>query len=98
MALHITASAPPAKALVFKVKHKDWVRLQVDSDAPGELHLHAYHLSWTLKANEAQTLRFEAKATGKFKMEWHAADTKAATPATGHSHTPPLASLEVMPR
>ncbi len=96
--LRIDSATTTPKVQVMKVAHKDWVQLQVESNTAGELHLHAYRLSWPLKANEAQTLRFQANSTGKFKLEWHAADKKTMAPTTSHAHAPPLASLEVMPR
>lgn len=95
LVLHIASSPSAKQAIVFKVKHREWVTLQVDSEVPGELHLHAYHLNWKLQAHEPQTVRFEAKATGRFRIEWHAADQ--TRPASSHVHAPPLASLEVMP-
>lgn len=96
--LRIDSASPVHSVQVLKVAHKDWVQLQVESNTAGELHLHAYRLSWSFKANEAKTLRFQATSTGKFKLEWHAADKKTMAPTTSHAHSPPLASLEVMPR
>lgn len=96
--LRIDSASPVPTVQVLKVVHKDWVQLQVESNTSGELHLHAYRLSWPLKAHEAQTLRFQATSTGKFKLEWHASDKKTMSPTTSHAHAPPLASLEVMPR
>jgi hypothetical protein len=87
------------KEVVFKVFKNDWINLNVDSVLPGELHLHAYRLSLPLQANELQSLRFQAKSTGKFKLEWHPLKSVNDTSAKkGHAHAPPLASIEVLPR
>jgi len=99
LTLHISSATPTQKEVVFKVFKNDWINLNVDSDLPGELHLHAYRLSLPLQANELQSLRFQAKSTGKFKLEWHPLKSVNDTSAKkGHAHAPPLASIEVLPR
>jgi hypothetical protein len=96
------------KTVVFKVPQNAWVSLQVKSEKAGELHLHAYRLSLTLKDHDSQILKFKAKASGKFNIEWHpklstSKDAKQALQehphahSHAHSHAAPLASLEVQP-
>ena len=40
-------------------------------------------------------LAFNARATGRFRFEWHAENAKAKA---GDHHGPPLATLEVRPK
>jgi hypothetical protein len=94
--LNITAGSLPAAQRLLRVTKGDPVRLRISSDAPGELHLHAYSLAAKVAPGAPAQLEFQAYATGRFRLEWHAsADNKAAT---GAHHAPPLATLEVRPR
>ncbi|NML44622.1 hypothetical protein HHL11_12725 [Ramlibacter sp. G-1-2-2] len=68
----------------------DRLRWRVSSDAPGELHLHAYRLAVRVGPGSPQELAFTAAATGRFPLEWHA--------GAGQHHEAPLAWLEVRPR
>lgn len=74
------------------------VVLEFLSDTDGVVHLHAYHLALDLRSNQAAQLKFTAKASGKFKVEWHPKlkDASLATAAAPHEGAP-LLSLEVMP-
>jgi hypothetical protein len=56
---------------VFKVPQHSTVNLEVLREKSGELHIHAYRLSPTVKEGEKKTLSFLAKASGKFNIEWH---------------------------
>ena len=71
------------------------VKLRVTSDAAGSLHLHAYKLEAHLVPGTPAELAFNARATGRFRFEWHADNAKAKS---GDHHGPPLATLEVMPK
>lgn len=102
--LTIPSDAHSNKTVVFKVPQNASVSLQVKSERAGELHIHAYRLSLTLKDQDTQSLKFEAKASGKFNIEWHPkpstnkdAKQEAHEHAHAHSHAAPLASLEVQP-
>ena len=87
---------PPAQRLVTARKG-DALRLRVSSSTAGELHLHAYRLSLALQRGQTAELAFTAHATGRFRLEWHAAKTPVDTPRADH-HAAPLAVLEVRPR
>jgi hypothetical protein len=93
--LAITRSAAPAKPRVLRVRQNDVVRLQVVSDAAGEVHLHGYRLELKLAPGVPRELTFKARATGRYPIEWHAAGE--AQKDSGH-HAPPVAVLEVHPR
>ena len=71
------------------------VKLRVTSDAAGSLHLHAYKLEAHLAPGTPTELAFNARATGRFRFEWHADN---ATAKSGGHHGPPLATLEVRPK
>ncbi len=79
---------------VIKVKKNDQVHIVLTSDEPGDLHLHAYHLSVHLSPNKKSVLDFKAFATGRFPFEWHSELTQSASPM---SHHKPTSTLEVFP-
>lgn len=93
--LAISRSAAPAKPQVLRVEKDDVVRLRVTSDAAGEVHLHGYRLEVKLAPGTPQELSFNARATGRYRIEWHPA---AEAPAKSDHHGPPLATLEVRPK
>ena len=100
LVLNIVNDNTNQQTQVFKVPQNAWVKLQVTSDTPGELHIHAYRLKLTVQSPGTQTLSFQAKASGKFNIEWH--PKKKERPDTNthsqtHAHAPPLASLQVEP-
>ncbi|MFN0003351.1 MAG: hypothetical protein ACKVPZ_00020 [Burkholderiaceae bacterium] len=99
--LKILSDVSPKSTVVFKVPQNAMVKLEVTSDAKGELHLHAYRLKLLILAPGTQTLNFKAQASGKFNIEWHPQDKKASdtnSHISAHAHGPPLASLEVQPQ
>jgi hypothetical protein len=93
--LTITRSAAPVKSRVLHVEKDDVVRLRVMSEEAGEIHLHGYRLALKLAPGIPGEMQFKARATGRFRIEWHGADA-AAKPESHHS--PPLAVLEVRPK
>lgn len=94
--LGITAGSLPAAQRLLRVTKGEMVHLRISSDAPGELHLHAYRLAAKVAPGTPAQLQFQAYASGRFRLEWHAlTDAKAAA---GAHHAPPLATLEVRPR
>jgi hypothetical protein len=88
----LATSAP----LILQVRKGDSLQWTLQSDTPGEWHLHALHLSGQLQAGLSQSTRFKATATGRFRVEWHGSGAAAGT-AKGH-HAPPLLTLEVRPQ
>jgi Cupredoxin-like domain len=79
---------------VIKVKQNDQIEIKVTSDTPGEFHLHAYRIEVKLNANQSETIKFQAYATGRFNFEWHPAANMQQPPAHHHQA---LATLEVFP-
>ena len=94
--LSITAGTVPAGQRTIRVQKDDMVRWRVSSDAPGNLHLHAYRIDVGVAPGKPAEVAFKAYASGRFRVEWHAATSKPAAGA-GH-HAAPLASFEVRPR
>jgi len=93
--LTISRSAAPAKPRVLRVEKDDLVRLRVTSDAAGEIHIHGYRLEAKLAAGTVHELAFKARATGRYRIEWHPSDDAARK---SDHHGPPLATLEVRPK
>jgi hypothetical protein len=87
----------PAEQRLITALKGDTLRLRASSNTAGELHLHAYRLRLALQAGQPAELAFTAHATGRFRFEWHAAQTSGAAPPADH-HAAPLAVLEVRPR
>ena len=94
--LSITAGAVPAAQRTIRVQKDDMVRWRVSSDAPGNLHLHAYRIDAAVAPGKPAEVTFKAFATGRFRVEWHPAAGKG-TGGGGH-HAAPLATFEVRPR
>jgi hypothetical protein len=94
--LRLVDGALPAGERALVVHKGDALRWRISSNTPGELHLHAYRLVATVKPGQPAELDFTAHATGRFRLEWHAAGAASAAPG-GH-HGPPLATLDVRPR
>lgn len=94
--LSIVGGSLPQAQRLMRVKKGDRIRWRISSDAPGALHAHAYHLEARLVPGQPVELAFVAFATGRFRIEWHPTDGKAAGDK-GH-HAPPLATLEVHPQ
>ncbi|MEO7726396.1 MAG: hypothetical protein ABIS45_04035 [Burkholderiales bacterium] len=93
--IEIVRGAAPAAQRVLKVEKGDALRIRITSDAPGELHVHGYQLAAPVAAGKPAELAFKAYATGRYPIEWHAADKRGS--AAAH-RGPPLAALEVHPK
>lgn len=92
--LAISRGAVPKAQRVLRVDRGDLVRIRLMTDAPGEVHVHGYRLETKVAPGSASELRFTARATGRYRIEWH----PAAETAKGDHHGPPLARLEVLPK
>ena len=93
--LAIVRGMVPAEQRLLKLEKGDALRLRITSDAPGELHLHGYRLEAKLVPGQSTELAFTAHATGRYRFEWHGAQSAAKT---GAHRGPPLATLEVRPK
>lgn len=93
--LAITGGQVAKEQRVIRVDKGTPVKLRIRSDAAGSLHLHAYKLEAHLTPGTPAELAFTARATGRFRFEWHA---DAARANAGGHHGPPLATLEVRPK
>jgi hypothetical protein len=92
--LRVARGALPESARVLRVYKDDPVRLRITSEIAGSVHLHAYRLEAKLAPGVPAEMSFTARATGRFRVEWHPADDGARQ----DRHGPPLAVLEVRPR
>lgn len=61
---------------VTRLKRDDPVTLTILSDRADELHVHGYDLHLKLVPNQAATLQFVAKRTGRFSYELHKSGTE----------------------
>lgn len=93
--LRIPRDAAAAPTRVLRVEKGDLVQLRIASEAAGEIHFHAYRLDATVMPGVPAELNFKARATGRFRIEWHPA---GQAEKKGHLHAPPLATLEVRPK
>jgi hypothetical protein len=91
--LVVTDGALPKAQQRIVVTQGDALRWRFVSNQAGEVHVHAYRVAATLVPGQPAELAFTARATGRFRVEWHAAGS-----APGGHHAPPLAVLEVRPR
>lgn len=92
--LAISRGAVPKEQRLLRVDKGDLVRIRLTTDAPGEVHLHAYKLDTKVAPGKPSELKFTARATGRFRIEWHAAGDTAKS----DHHGPALARLEVRPK
>jgi hypothetical protein len=98
--LHLINGKVDSRESLIRVTQGDLVDIKVQSDLPGELHLHAYRLKLPISDNNAQQLSFKANASGKFQIEWHPKHNQTSDSqhqAQSLHHGPALASLEVLP-
>jgi hypothetical protein len=93
--LVISRGTLPAQQRVLRVEKDAVVRLRVTADVAGEIHVHAYRLAAKVTPAIPAELNFTARATGRFRIEWHGAGDSETG---GHGHAPPLAILEVRPK
>lgn len=73
------------------VKQGEVQRWRISSNLTGELHVHAYRVSVAVRTGTVAELNFTARASGRFRVEWHGAGSGSS------HHTPPLATLDVLP-
>jgi FtsP/CotA-like multicopper oxidase with cupredoxin domain len=62
----------PADTRVVRVRQGDDVTLRWTTDAALAIHLHGYDLERKLAPGPSVSMRFTAKATGRFPIEVHA--------------------------
>lgn len=93
--LTISHDALPAQQRLLRVNQGDTVKLHLTSDMPGEIHLHGYRLELKLAPGTPAELTFKARATGRYRIEWHRA---GAPEKSGSHHGSALATIEVRPK
>lgn len=54
-----------------QVKHNDMVTLKIESDTPGEFHLHGYDIPLEVLSGETNELYFLADVEGRFPITFH---------------------------
>ncbi|HSE94874.1 MAG TPA: hypothetical protein VLD61_03235, partial [Methylomirabilota bacterium] len=63
----------PERQRVIRVRQGDDVTLTWTTDRPATLHLHGYDLEAKVVPGTPVTMRFAARATGRFPIEIHGA-------------------------
>ena len=96
VSLNIANAVVPAAQRLIRVTQGDQLSLRITSDAPGQLHVHAYRIEAQVVPGQTAQVLIPAFATGRFRVEWHPAAGRVA--AAGTQHAPALAMLEVHPR
>jgi hypothetical protein len=98
-AFHLIKGRVVTSESLVRINQGETVEITVQSDLPGELHLHAYRLKLPIMDNSPQKLSFKANASGKFQFEWHPRkNTEDRSQSMPAHHGPPMASLEVIPQ
>jgi FtsP/CotA-like multicopper oxidase with cupredoxin domain len=62
---------PGRPAGVIRLKRGETVELRWRSDEPATLHLHGYNIETQVAAGSTSSMRFVARATGRFAIETH---------------------------
>ena len=86
LAIPVTLRGGTMTPETIQVGHNDTVTLEIDSDAPGALHLHGYDLEGGVLAGEVSDFVFVADATGRFRVAFHEAMGESES-AHGHGAT-----------
>lgn len=92
--LAVSRGAVPKEQRLLRVDKGDLVRIRLTADTPGEVHLHAYKIETKVTPGTQSELKFTARATGRFRIEWH----PAGEASKSDHHGPALARLEVRPK
>jgi FtsP/CotA-like multicopper oxidase with cupredoxin domain len=69
--LAIRNGAVPADQRLIKVNQGDDVTIRWTSDKPATVHLHGYDIEKAITPAAPVTMRFTARATGRFQIELH---------------------------
>ena len=69
-----------------QVKHNDMVTLRIESETPGEFHLHGYDIPLEVPGGETIELYFLVDVEGRFPITFHetAGDDPTAEEEAGH--------------
>ena len=62
---------------IIRVKQNDRVTLKIETMQNGIMHLHGYDIENEVKKGELGNFHFEANATGRFKITFHAKEEHA---------------------
>jgi FtsP/CotA-like multicopper oxidase with cupredoxin domain len=69
--LPVRAGALPAEQRLIRVQQGDDVTLRWTTDAPLTVHLHGYDIERRIRPDAPATMRFTARATGRFPITVH---------------------------
>jgi FtsP/CotA-like multicopper oxidase with cupredoxin domain len=69
--LAIRNGAVPADQRLIKVNQGDDITIRWTSDKPATVHLHGYDIEKAIAPTAPVTMRFSARATGRFPIELH---------------------------
>jgi ferric-dicitrate binding protein FerR (iron transport regulator) len=94
--LKLTGETLPAAQRSWRVTKGDKITLRIAGDTPGQLHLHAYQVDVKVVPGQTAETSFIAHATGRFRLQFHAAVEKPG--AAADRHAGPLATIDVMPQ
>ena len=76
--IRIRDASPVGGVKRIDVDAGDTARIEISSDAPGEIHLHGYDRVAQVGPGRAARLRFRADLEGIFELELHGLGTKLA--------------------
>lgn len=55
----------------LRFNQNEKITITIKSDKPIELHVHGYDIALSLKANDVETLKFDAVTAGRFAVTQH---------------------------
>jgi len=69
--VEIVGGEPKGGPLALRVEGGDEVRFRVESDTPGEVHVHGYEIYKEVEPGSAAGISFPAEIEGAFEVEMH---------------------------
>ncbi len=74
-AFELNLDAPATgRVPVFAVEQGDDVAVRIESESAIDVHLHGYDIAGTASKTKPATIRFAARASGRFPIEVHRKD------------------------
>jgi hypothetical protein len=83
----------PADKRLIRVKQGDIVNLRWSTDRRVIVHLHGYDIAKEVVPGAVTDMTFTARATGRFTVEPHLANTSSG----GYAHGAALVTIEIYP-
>ena len=70
----------------LKVKHNDYIKLNIQSDEITSIHIHGYDIEKEITPDKVELIEFKASATGRFDITIHKDTNHNNSHSHSHSH------------